>query len=425
MLTLKQYNPKYEEQKMNNCTVHVLKNAICNRYKKQTGEELNLDVIELGKKISQVLFGDPNLLNSTGGNLETVIKTAQKIDITDEKGSRLIVSDVQKINTGDNSIFEEISQGRAICWSGIGSLTKIENDNWFIKKKTSGSHAMLLDTIDIDNDVFEFFNSINYMERVKCEFEHVFAYTMNCWSFKLLIQKPMNENTEIGVSQKISLEEYVSKPEDQSTGSSCTMFTFENCYAIQMNRAKGKRDTNLQEYNLNTQVEIFYGYPLGYINKNGFNPERIIECFKNIDIGNTGIRIKEYGRWNPLKHDTTVHWIINNLWKFRAIMVGCQGYSFKNENGEYEWAYDPKKPVAYHEMLIHSMETKNGINYWVMENSYIGKNRMYMKVDNTLNIVRIAHYFILDFTNSRVEVMHRGDENREITLEEIREYGII
>jgi len=414
MLTLKTFNPPYKEQTMNNCTIHVLRNAICNRYKKQTGKELNLDVIELGRKISKVMWGNENLINSIGGNLGIILKTASHIELTDDKNIELHITNVRDIKLDKKAIYDELSNGNAICWSGIGSLTKLQDKNIFEKKSSSGSHAMLLDTIDTENKIIEFQNSINLMERVECTYEHFFENSMNCWSFDLEIKKQSNKVTE-----RLTLEKWKSKNEDQSRGNSCTIFSFENNLSIQLNRLTGTRDFNLNEYKLNEQVEKFYNLPIGYIDKHGFNPERILECFTEISIADTGIKILAWENLYLGDLEMFVHGVLNSIWSGKPAMVGCKGHSFKNENGDWEWEYNPNKRVSYHEMNIDTYEVKNGTPYLVLENSYKSKPRMYVKLKNCLNCITNALVFELDISSSRIDMLKLNDKKREISFEQV------
>lgn len=418
-MTLKQFNNPFEEQQGNSCTISTLCMAIENMYNQKFGK-IKLNRKEIGQKISQVIYGDKNLIFTLGGNLEQVVKSAQEIKIIDDKGRKVIVTDVKKVNISYNSILEEIKEGRPICYSGLGSLSNKDGENWFFDKGNKSSHAMLLDTVE--KDYVEFQNSLNGMERVKATLGHIGAKTLNFWSFKVQL---FITNSPMEVTEKISNEKWVSLPEDQRRGSSCTMFSFENCFALQMNKAKNKRDTNLNEYNLNTQVEIFHGYPLGYIDKNGFNPERILEAFSEIEIGNTGIQIAWYENMYLGNHESAVTGLLNYLWKGFGIMVGCKGYSKQNTNEDWEWVHELGKPVNYHEMMIHSFEKKGEDYYFVCENSYLDKPRMYIKMENVLNIVMVAHVFELDFTNSHVEVLRRGSKQRELTLEDLKKLNIL
>ena len=422
MTTLKQYNNPFEEQEGNSCTISCFCMAVENMYN-QTYGNLKLDRKEIGRKLSMKIHGDRNLIFTLGGNLRQVVEAGTKIDIRDSKGNKIIVHSIKEVKISYEAIQEELEAGRPILYSGLGSLSKKGDKNIFYDKGNMSSHAMLLDTLN--KDTVEFQNSLNLMERVEATKKHILEKTLNFWSFKIQLKISNNNTMDTKITQKLSNEKHVSKPEDQKRGSSCTMFSFENKFSIEMNRNTGKNNTNLNEYDLNSQVEIFHGLPLGYINKNGFNPERILECFSEIEIGNTGIKIKKWDRLYLGNQSMAVHGIMNAIWKGGALIVGCKGHSFKNENGDWEWEYKVGSPVYYHEMTLHSFVTKNGVNYFVCENSYTHAPRMYMKVEDVLNIVQIAHTFELDFTNAHVEIIKRGDAKREITFEQLETLKII
>lgn len=195
-VSLEEYQSPSEIQQGSDCTVHAVVTAIENRFN-QLGalkEKLNLDEIKAGQVASQYWGRHKTWIFHHGGNSEIVAKSFEKYDVPEDIPELSIrLNNVRQIEKTKKKIIQELSEGRALVYAGLGKMKTIGSESWFVATTGVTGHAMCLDTIyydDTTNDddfVVEFQNTMQSHFRTKMTGKDFLEMFGHIYSFDILL----------------------------------------------------------------------------------------------------------------------------------------------------------------------------------------------------------------------------------------------